>query len=251
MTKKVVILFLALAALISVCAAQYYPPTQGYDNTSEESAQDVMPEGAQATESAPTDTRPQTGPQPQTPPESSAGEAASELAQGQLLTEEQVTSFGQVEEPEEAQAVGLVGAVVPAGIQYRVLYNGLWSYGPAAFGYNQEANMLVSVDQSQRIWSYEKYPSGYEVWEQWGDWYPGDYNAWFYGDEVGWHQVAIYGETSGWSNAVWIYVAPESPLVDDQQTVFTGTGQTTEVETTVEGDQEVETESSTVGNIQA
>jgi hypothetical protein len=218
LTKKIIILFLALSALISICAAQYYPPTQAYDNVQNESVPAVAPEVASATDnsSAPTDTRPQAGMQPQTPPETSTGEAASELEQGQSLTQEQVTSFGQVQGPGEARAAGLVGGIIPSGIQYRVLYNGIWSYGPAAIGSGQQTNMLVSVDQPQQIWSYEKYPSGYEVWEQWGDWSSGDYNAWFYGDAVGWHLVAIYGDASGWSNAVWIYVAPESPFVANE-----------------------------------
>ncbi|HSD58283.1 MAG TPA: hypothetical protein VLB04_08890 [Methanotrichaceae archaeon] len=207
-----------MAALVSVCAAQYYTPTQAYDNTPDESAPEGMPEGASATDNAsePTDSRPQAGEQPQTPPETSTGETASELEQGQSLTKEQVTSFGQIEEPGEAGAVGavgLVGGIIPSGIQYRVLYDGSWSYGPAALSFGQQTNMLVSVNQPQRIWSYEKYPNGNEVWEQWGDWYPGDYNAWFDADAVGWHLVAIYGETSGWSNAVWIYVEPGSPDV--------------------------------------
>lgn len=255
MTKKIVILFLALAALISVCAAQYYTPTQAYDSygdTQDESAPDGMPEGVSATDtSAPTDTRPRAGEQPQTPPGVTTGEAASELGQGQSLTKEQVSSFGQVEEPGEAGAVGLVGAVVPTGIQYRVLYDGLWSFGPAALGFGEQTNMLVSVDQPQEIWSYEKYPDGNEVWEQWGYWNPGDYNAWFDADAVGWHLVAIFGETSGWSNAIWIYVEPESPYIEDQQTVISSASPTTQIETTVEGDQEEETESDTVGDIQA
>jgi hypothetical protein len=240
LTKKVIILFLALAALISVCAAQYYTPTQANDNAQDGSVPGGMPEGASATDnaSAPTDTRPQAGDQPQTLPETSTGEAASELGQGQSLTQEQVTSFGQVEEPGEARAAGLVGGIIPSGIQYRVLYNGIWSYGPAALSAGQQTNMLVSVDQPQQIWSYEKYPSGYEVWEQWGYWSPGDYNAWFYGDVAGWHLVAIYGETSGWSNAVWIYVAPESPFVASEgpQPVLSET--------------EVESEASDVSEIQ-
>jgi hypothetical protein len=215
LTKKVIILLLALAALVSVCAAQYYTPAQANDNEQGGSVSGGMPEAASATgnASAPTDTRPQAGEQPQTPPETSTGEAASELEQGQSLTQEQVTSFGQVEGPGEAPAAGLVGGIIPSSIQYRILYNGVWSYGPAALGSGQQTNMLVSVDQPQQIWSYEKYPSGYEVWEQWGYWDSGDYNAWFYADAVGWHLVAIYGDASGWSNAVWIYVVPESPFV--------------------------------------
>lgn len=246
-----------MAAFISVCAAQYYPPTQAYDSAQDGSAPDGMPEGTSAAGnvSAPTDTRPQAGPQPQTLPESSTGEAVSELGEGQLLTKEQVTSFGQIEEPSEAreaQATGLVGATAPVGIQYRVLYDGFWSYGPAAFGFNQQTNTLVSVDQPQMVWSYEKYPDGHEVWEQWGDWYPGDYNAWFYGDAAGWHQVAIYGETSGWSNAVWIYVEPGSPDVANggSQLIFSETGQGVAAEASDEVSGDEETEASDVGEIQ-
>ncbi len=98
-------------------------------------------------------------------------------------------------------------AAVNFGIQYRILYNGYWSFGPAAVSYGQSTNMLVDNNQPQRIWSYELYPRGREVWKSWGYWSPGYYNTWFYGDEAGWHQVAVYGDASGWSNPVWVYVA--------------------------------------------
>jgi len=236
-----------------------------------------MPEGVSAaaaatgTDNAPTDTRPQAGAQPQTPPEASTGETASELGQGQPLTEEQVSSFGQIEETGAARATGLVGGTAPAGLQYRVLYNGYWSYGPATFSFGQQTNMLVSIDQPQNIWSYEEYPGGYEVWKQWGYWYPGDYNTWFYGDAVGWHLVAIYGESSGWSNAIWIYVSPGSPYMADgnPQPVFTeadqmdetggmgGIGQTAATQSPSvglkegEGPEEGKTQDADVGEIQS
>jgi hypothetical protein len=240
--KKIVIIVLALAALTSVSTAQYNTTTQAYPN---------IPDGPDA-DNAPTDTRPQAGAQPQTPPEVSTGETASELGQGQPLTEEQVSSFGQVEETGAAQATALVGGTAPAGLQYRILYNGYWSYGPAALNYGQQNNMLVSIDQPQNIWSYEEYPGGYEVWKQWGYWYPGDYNTWFYGDASGWHLVAIYGETSGWSNAVWIYVEPGSPYTvnGSPQPVFTDMGQTPAQEPPSEEPEEEDTQASDVGEIE-
>jgi hypothetical protein len=217
--KKFAVILLALVALISASSAQYNTPTQINPNNPNGPGQEDMPDGMFAaatntgTDNAPTATRPEAGAQPQTPPEASTGETASELEQGQPLTREQVSSFGQVEETGTAMATGLVGGTAPAGLQYRVLYDGYWSYGPAAVYSDQQINMLVSIDQPQTIWSYEEYPGGHEVWTEWGYWYPGDYNTWFYGDAEGWHLVAIYGENSGWSNGVWIYVEPGSPYM--------------------------------------
>lgn len=231
MIKKIVIILLALATLVSIGAAQYSTPTQPNPNNPNGPGQGGMSEGMPAavteegTDNAPTDTRPQAGAQPMTPPEASTGEAASELEQGQPLTKEQVSSLGQVGETGASRATGLLGGTAPAGLEYRVLYNGYWSYGPAALNFGEQTNMLVSIDSPQNIWSYEEYPGGYDVWKHWGYWYPGDYNTWFYGDAVGWHLVAIYGENSGWSNAVWIYVEPGSPYLvnGNPQPVFTET----------------------------
>jgi hypothetical protein len=36
--------------------------------------------------------------------------------------------------------------------------------------------------------------------------YSGYYNRIFLGDATGWHQVAVWGSQSGWSNVLWIYV---------------------------------------------
>jgi len=114
-------------------------------------------------------------------------------------------------------ATGVVGGTGFGGINYWVLYNGAWSYGPAAIYYGQRTNCVISNSQAQNIWSYEKYPGGYEVWNYWGFWRPGNYNTWFSGDANGWHLIAIYGDGSGWSNPIWISVVPYSPyFVDDR-----------------------------------
>jgi hypothetical protein len=122
-----------------------------------------------------------------------------------------VASFGEVEKTGEPAQSAWWEALFQAASSTASL-RWILILRPCNHSDGQQTNMLVSVDQAS-IWSYEKYPSGYEVWEQWGYWDPGDYNAWLYADAVGWHLVAIYGETSGWSNAVWIYVEPGSPDV--------------------------------------
>jgi len=92
------------------------------------------------------------------------------------------------------------------GIQQWIYYSGRWSYGPAAMWFGQRTNTIIRTDQSQWIWSYERYPNGYEQWQYWGYWYPGYHHAWFGADARGWHQIAIWGSRSGWSNPIWIYV---------------------------------------------
>ena len=92
------------------------------------------------------------------------------------------------------------------GIQQWIYYAGGWSYGPAAMWYGQRTNTIIRTDQYQRIWSYERYPNGYEDWHYWGYWSPGYHHAWFGADARGWHQIAVWGSRSGWSNPIWVYV---------------------------------------------
>lgn len=92
------------------------------------------------------------------------------------------------------------------GIQQWIYYAGRWSYGPAALWFGQRTNTIIKTDQYQRIWSYERYPTGYQDWQYWGYWSPGYHHAWFGADARGWHQIAIWGSRSGWSNPIWVYV---------------------------------------------
>lgn len=92
------------------------------------------------------------------------------------------------------------------GLQQWIYYCGSWSYGPAALQFGQRTNTIIKSDQYQRIWSYERYPNGYQQWQYWGYWYPGYHHAWFGADASGWHQIAVWGSRSGWSNPIWVYV---------------------------------------------
>ncbi len=97
-------------------------------------------------------------------------------------------------------------AYLVTGLEQWALYNGQWTKNPSAVNYYGRMNLLVNNDQSQYLWSYEKYPNGYEDWHDWGYLYSGYYNRIFLGDATGWHQVAVWGDKSGWSNVLWIYV---------------------------------------------
>ena len=92
-----------------------------------------------------------------------------------------------------------------------ILYNGRWVDTPAAVNSGGWTRMLLDNDQTQYIWSCEKYPDGHVVWKRWGYQYPGYRNFWFYGDAVGWHEIAMWGSNSGWSNVIYVYVWGTSP----------------------------------------
>ncbi len=92
------------------------------------------------------------------------------------------------------------------GLQQWIYYCGRWTGGPAAFWYGQRTNTIIRNDQYQSIWSYEKYPNGWVDWKYWGYWQPGYHHAWFGADAKGWHQIAVWGSRSGWSNPIWVYV---------------------------------------------
>jgi len=150
---------------------------------------------------------PSTGPQSQQPsytPSASTGKVAENYGQGQSLTEEQVTQLGG--ETTSAKAGGQYQALLVTGLEQWALYNGYWTKEPAAVYYYGKMNLLVYNDQNQYVWTYEKYPNGYEDWRSWGYLYPGYYNRIFVGDSPGWHEIAIWGDKSGYSNVLYIYV---------------------------------------------
>ncbi|HPJ85160.1 MAG TPA: hypothetical protein PLY09_10430 [Methanothrix sp.] len=196
---------LILVAFISAAQPDEMPPNVGPTNFGPDAG----------TNAAPTTTRPATGSTPTTDLAASTGATASNLGQGEPITESQMMSAGSIEGGARdllgATGTGAVGATGFGGINYWVLYNGAWSYGPAAIYHGQRTNCVVSNSQAQNIWSYEEYPGGYEVWNYWGYWRPSNYNTWFSGDANGWHLIAIYGDVSGWSNPIWIDVVPYSP----------------------------------------
>lgn len=161
---------------------------------------------------------PQSGPsssEPQNTPQASAGNMATNLAQGQQLTQQEVAKIGgdissgasNLGANSGGSGVKRLLLVGPGSqIQYWALYNGQWTKGPSAIYYNQQMNTIFYNDQAQYLWSYEQYPNGYVDWQNLGYMYPGYYNMWFLGDATGYHQTAIWGSNSGWSNVLWIYV---------------------------------------------
>ncbi len=154
-------------------------------------------------------TGPSAGQQPQNIPAASTGLVAQNLPQGQALTNQQLAQFGGVPQTSNAGAGGQAKAyLLVTGLEQWAYYMGQWTKGDSAVYYNGYMNILVNNDQGQVLWSYELYPNGYVDWHNWGYLYPGYYNRLFYGDVPGWHQVAVWGSQSGWSNVLWIYVYP-------------------------------------------
>ncbi len=175
-------------------------------------------------DSAPTGTRPG-GYQPVSTPSASTGSPISYLDDGASLSERDVSGL-----PGGSTLLAPGGSASPlasggteafksyyggttqayrryyGGLQQWIYYCGRWTYGPAALWYGQQTNTIIRNDQYQRIWSYERYPNGYEAWQYWGYWYPGYHHAWFGADYRGWHQIAVWGSRSGWSNPIWVYV---------------------------------------------
>lgn len=92
------------------------------------------------------------------------------------------------------------------GLQHLIYYCGRWTYGPAALWYGQQTNTITQNYQYQHVWYYDRYPDGHEQWEYGGYWYPGPRFGYFRADQRGWHQIAIWGSRSGWSNPIWVYV---------------------------------------------
>ncbi|KQC16048.1 MAG: hypothetical protein APR56_00540 [Methanosaeta sp. SDB] len=92
------------------------------------------------------------------------------------------------------------------GLQHWIYYCGRWTYGPAAMWLGQQTNTIIRNNQYQYVWYYDKYPSGYQQWKYEGYRYPGYFGTNFLADQRGWHQIAVWGSRSGWSNPIWIYV---------------------------------------------
>jgi hypothetical protein len=160
---------------------------------------------------------PATGPdamQPTEAPQASTGKVVMNLGDKQALSSQEIiTNFGS--EPQSNSATRdtssaahgwLALQTIPTGIQYYAFNNGIWTQQPSAVFFNQRMNLLLSNDRAQNIWAYELYPNRWPNWSYWGYRWAGSYNAIFVGDMRGWHLCAIYGDESGWSNVLWIYV---------------------------------------------
>jgi hypothetical protein len=150
---------------------------------------------------------PSLGAQPQTTPSASTGMVAENLGQGQAVSNQQLAQLGGAPGASQTATGGQAKAyLILTGLQQWAYYNGQWTTYPSAVNYYGRMNIVFNNDQSQYIWSYERYPNGYVDWNNWGYLYPGYYNRIFLGDASGWHQIAVWGSQSGWSNVLWIYV---------------------------------------------
>jgi hypothetical protein len=129
----------------------------------------------------PTATRPG-GYQPESTPSASPGSPISYLSDGLSLSEHEVSSLPG---GSSLLAPGGPGSPVASG-------------GPEVF--------RSYYGGTEAFRSYERYPNGYEAGQYWGYWYPGYRHAWFGADYKGWHQIAVWGSRSGWSNPIWVYV---------------------------------------------
>ena len=92
------------------------------------------------------------------------------------------------------------------GICFYILYNNIWSLGPASFWLDDGTNSISYVDTPQYITYYEQYPDGHVVTRNWGYKNEGFYPWWFSADKRGWHRLAIWGSESKWSNVLSVYV---------------------------------------------
>ena len=158
---------------------------------------------------------PATGPESAQPneaqaPSASTGNVVMSLSDKQALNTQDITkNFGSApqsnQNPSKTQ-YQYQQIIIPTGIQYWAFYNGMWTQGYSAVWFNQNMNLLLNNDQAQNIWAYELYPNGMPMWSNWGYRWAGSYNAIFNGDTHGWHLCAIWGDHSGWSNVLWVYV---------------------------------------------
>jgi len=151
----------------------------------------------------PTDTMPAAGSQPSYTPSASSGEVELDLSEGEPLTYSRASSIGG----------GSALATMP-GLQALILYNGAWSMDASAFLLGQRTNLLVNNDQPQWLWSYERFPDGRGEWTTIGYMYPVYFSGWYDTVEPGWHQLAVFGEMTGWSNVLWIYVWPGGSAIE-------------------------------------
>ena len=165
---------------------QYYPDEgQYYPNVSEDN------------DSANQDEHPATGPI-SSPPSSEPTDsttAALSYADGKELTQQDVQNIGGA----------MLAYALKPGLQLWIR-NEAWTLRPAAVRYWRSTSTLTYNDQPQYIWSWELYPKGRQVWKQWGYKNAGYIHGRFTGAMRGWHQLAMWGSKSGWSNSVWILV---------------------------------------------
>lgn len=89
-------------------------------------------------------------------------------------------------------------------LSFWAFYNGAWTQGPTAVRQYQQMNLVAKNSLSQPIWGFD---SGSDPsWTYWGEIGPGFVPSTFYADSKGWHKVRIWGESTGFSNSLAVYV---------------------------------------------
>ncbi|MDQ1260860.1 MAG: hypothetical protein QG575_41 [Euryarchaeota archaeon] len=132
-------------------------------------------------------------PMPTVMPQASYGDYIPYLYHGEDISVEDISKIG-----------GEIG--LGPGIQIYIRYNNIWYQDPTAYWSNQNTNSIIYIDDSQNIKAYIKYPDGQIIWKDWGFWREGYHAAKIIAGTDGWNQIAIWGERSGWSNVLWIYI---------------------------------------------
>jgi len=136
---------------------------------------------------------PYAGPMPTVMPPASNGDYIPYLYHGKDIS------------PEDISVIG--GEIDPGtGLQMYIRYNDIWLQDPTAYWSNQNTNSIIYIDDPQSVKAYIKYPDGQFIWKDWGFWREGYHAAKIIAGTEGWNQIAIWGDRSGWSNALWIYI---------------------------------------------
>lgn len=132
---------------------------------------------------------------------------ALNYAEGESLSLQEVSSSGMMAGGSTTgSADRSMAFMMTSGLQIWTRYNGMWTTSPASVFLWRSTSILSYNDQAQRVWSWEGYPRGRQVWRDLGYRMPGYFHGRFTGDEQGWHRLAMWGSRSGWSNVLWIYV---------------------------------------------
>ena len=148
---------------------------------------------------------PAAGPESSLPlsaPSGSNTEALS-YAEGQSMSQQEVAASGEMS---GGAGSGKMAYMLVTGLQIWTRYNGMWTTDPAAVFFWRSTSLLTYNDQAQNVWSWERYPNGQQSWRNLGYRMPGYFHGRFIGDARGWHELAMWGSRSGWSNVAWIYV---------------------------------------------
>jgi hypothetical protein len=133
------------------------------------------------------------------------GPTTSEKSQGYI----QSTQAAAMSPPQGTQVTGTTSyaIIVPPGTSAVNNFYTVYSPQTTASCYLYGSLPLwMSIRSSGPCWTYEWYPNGRLVTQYIGNFFPGWYKGWFYGDAPGWHIMQYF--CNGWSNYIYIYVYP-------------------------------------------